>query len=313
MVEFVPQQIKILIVDDTPENVELAGKVLEREGYDIYITNNGIEAEKIAREVNLDLILLDIMMPKQDGFTTCTHIRKIPGYASVPILFLSARIDIDSILKGFEMGAVDYIRKPFNIEELKSRVSTHTELRLYREELERRNEQLEKALFRIEEIARTDELTGLLNRRELIRIFEYEINRTLISKHEFALIMVDVDLFKQVNDTFGHITGDTVLKTIAEVLQKHARKQDYLARWGGDEFLILLPESTPEEVKEVAEAMRAGVEQVEYPEISKDLKVTITCGTSYHEKKMLSQSLIDKVDKAMLRGKSEGRNRVIFY
>ena len=161
MIEFLPQQIKVLIVDDTPDNVKVAGKILEEVGYDIYITDSGIDAERLARSTLFDLILLDIMMPKQDGFTTCSNLRKIPEYISVPIIFLSARIDIDSIIKGFEIGAVDYIRKPFNPHELKSRVKTHTDLRLYRLELERRNSQLEKMLIKIEKIARTDDLTGL--------------------------------------------------------------------------------------------------------------------------------------------------------
>ncbi len=313
MIEFLPQHVKVLIVDDTPDNVKVAGSILAEEGYDLYIADSGIVAEQLARETVFDLILLDIMMPKQDGFTTCTHLRKIPEYESVPIIFLSARIDIDSIIKGFDLGAVDYIRKPFNPQELKSRVKTHADLRLYRQELERRNSQLENALLKIEEIARTDDLTGLLNRREMVRLFEYEINRTNVSKHEFSLIMLDIDLFKEINDTHGHLTGDHVLQRLARQLQASSRKQDYISRWGGDEFLILLPEITDQNAAKIAEEIRSDIEQIDFSDLFERGKVTVTCGVSCHRDKMPIQSLVDNVDKAMLLGKSRSRNCVMLY
>jgi len=313
MNKILPRQIKVLIVDDTPENIRVAGKILEDDGYDIYITDSGLDAERLAKEVVFDLILLDVMMPRQDGFTTCTHLRAYPEYESVPIIFLSARIDIDSIIKGFDLGAVDYIRKPFNPQELRSRVRTHAELRLYRKELEIKNTELENALRKIEQIARTDELTGLLNRRELTRIFEYESARSRISGHEFALIMLDIDLFKGVNDTYGHNTGDEVLKRISSQLVSAAREHDYISRWGGDEFMILLPEVSTQEAQEIAELIRSTIENIDYTDIGCTQHVTVTCGVGFHEPGMSIQLLIDRVDKAMLHGKAENRNCVIFY
>ncbi len=312
MLNILPQHIKILIVDDTPENVKVAGTILEEIGYDIYITDSGIDAERLAKETVFDLILLDIMMPKQDGFTTCTNLRRLPHYSSVPIIFLSARIDIDSIIKGFDLGAVDYVRKPFNPQELKSRVQTHVELRKYRQELEQKNEQLEKAIVKIEAIARTDELTGLLNRREMARIYEYEVSRTSLSNQEFALIMLDIDLFKSINDSYGHLVGDQVLQRLSAQLKESARVQDYIARWGGDEFLILLPEITEERVKEVAERIRKDIEQDDFQNLFKGGHISVTLGVSFHSENMPLQSLVDKVDKAMLLGKSQSRNCVIF-
>ncbi len=313
MIEFLPQQIKVLIVDDTPDNVKVAGKILEEVGYDIYITDSGIDAERLARSTLFDLILLDIMMPKQDGFTTCSNLRKIPDYISVPIIFLSARIDIDSIIKGFEIGAVDYIRKPFNPHELKSRVKTHTDLRLYRLELERRNTQLEKMLIKIEKIARTDDLTGLLNRREMLRLYGYESHRALLNNREFALIMIDIDHFKKINDEYGHLTGDHVLQSVSNQIQQSARKQDYISRWGGDEFMILLPEISVEEAKILAEQIRSNIENTDFHDVYEEKNITITCGVSFHMEKMPIQSLLDKVDKALLKGKAQGKNCVVFY
>ncbi len=307
------EQIKVLIVDDTPENVRVAGKILEEDGYDIYIANCGDDAVRLARKHVFDLILLDVMMPVQDGFSTCTQILTLPGYDSVPIIFLSARVDIDSIVKGFNLGAVDYIRKPFNPHELRSRVRTHTELRLYRRELEQKNNELEHALTRIEEIARTDELTGLLNRRELARIFAYESSRSRISGREFAIIMLDIDLFKLINDTFGHIMGDSVLKKISSQLVSSTREHDYISRWGGDEFMILLPEVTTQGAQEIAEQLRKDVEEIDYSDIHGPQQVTVTCGVGLHEPGMPLQILIDHVDKAMLRGKAESRNCVILH
>ncbi len=311
MAEYNPQNVKVLIVDDTADNLMIVGSILEEEGYDLYIAPTGMDAERIAASVPLDLILLDVMMPQQDGFTTCANIRKLPHYDSVPIIFLTARIDIDSLIKGFEMGAVDYIRKPFNPQELKIRVRTHAELRKLRAEMEMRNSQLEKSLSKLEAVARTDDLTGLLNRREIERIFEYEIYRTEISRHEFSLIMVDVDLFKEINDTYGHLQGDTVLKEIANQIQKSCRKQDYVARWGGDEFLILLPEASGEEAAAVAERIRRDVSADGHAGLSPDQKVTITCGVSYHTEKMPVKSLVARVDQALLTGKDRGRDCVV--
>lgn len=313
MNEILPRQTKVLIVDDTPENIRVAGKILEEDGYDIYITDSGLDAERLAKEVVFDLILLDVMMPRQDGFATCAHLRSYPEYDSVPIIFLSARIDIDSIIKGFDLGAVDYIRKPFNPQELRSRVRTHAELRLYQKELETKNTELENALRKIEEIARTDELTGLLNRRELIRIFEYESSRSRTSGHEFALIMLDIDLFKGVNDTYGHNTGDEVLKRISSQIVSAAREHDYISRWGGDEFMVLLPEISTQEAQDIAERIRSTIENIDYTDIGCPQHVTVTCGAGFHEPLMSIQHLIDRVDKAMLLGKAESRNCVIFY
>ncbi len=131
-------KIKILIVDDTPENLEIAGSVLERTGYDIYVADNGQTALELMQNVLFDLVLLDVMMPEMDGFETCMAIRKRDQWVGIPIIFLTAKADSESVARGFEVGAIDYVRKPFNTTELIARVRNQIELKLVREELERK-------------------------------------------------------------------------------------------------------------------------------------------------------------------------------
>lgn len=304
-------QAKILIVDDTPENLEIAGNILARDRYDIYIADNGQTAIELARKNVFDLILLDIMMPGLDGFATCEALKKIPTSRDVPIVFLSARAEIDSVIKGFEAGAVDYARKPFNPIELLARVRTHIEVRRFREQLEIKNMELEKALAYARSLARTDELTGLLNRREINALIEYEMVRAERNKHEFSVIMTDIDFFKDVNDVHGHLVGDRVLQEIAQLLSQNIRAQDFVARWGGEEFLLLLPETPAEEAVELADRLRQAINALPMAGNETLFYTTMSFGVCGHEAGMSLNTLINCADKALYLCKNSGRNKVM--
>lgn len=304
-------QVKILIVDDTPENLEIAGSILSREHYDIYIADSGPMALELVNHNVFDLILLDIMMPGLDGFATCERLKQLPTGRSTPVIFLSARAEIDSVVKGFEIGGVDYVRKPFNPVELTARVRTHVEVRKFREQLEIKNLELERALAYARSLARTDELTGLLNRREINALIEYEIVRAERNKHEFSIIMADIDYFKSVNDVHGHLVGDMVLREIARLLSQNVRAQDFVARWGGEELMLLLPETPPEEAFELANRLRLAIGSFPFSGDGKIFYATMSFGVAGHASGMTLNTLIDKADKALYQGKNSGRNKVV--
>lgn len=306
-------EVKVLIVDDTTENLEIAGKILAKEGYDIYIADSGQTALELVGNVQFDIILLDIMMPVMDGFETCKRIKAIEEQENVPIIFLTAKVDVDSLVRGFDYGAVDYIRKPFSAMELVVRVKNHVELKKIREQLLLENKKLAEAYALQEVLATTDPLTKLFNRREMLNKIEYEKIRFERNKTPFTVLIGDIDYFKNVNDKYGHEGGDFVLRRIAEILKEGVRKQDFVARWGGEEFLLLLPDTTLNGGANLAEKLRTRIEQETFNYDNQNIKITMTLGISSFTGGMTIDELINMADKALYSGKQKRRNCVVEY
>lgn len=304
-------QVKILLVDDIRMNLEIAGKTLEREGYDLYIADNGFTALDLIHETDFDLILLDIMMPEMDGFETCRKIRQSKKNLDIPIIFLTTKADIDSIVTGFDLGAVDYIRKPFNFLELVARVKTHVELKKSREEIRRKNLKLKEAYNQLKIVAKTDPLTGLINRREIMERIEHEMARYERSNISFTLIIGDIDYFKKVNDTYGHECGDKVLASFSKIFKNNTRKQDSISRWGGEEFLLLLPDTNQDQGYLLAEKLRTIIERTGFYKDSVKIQLTITFGVSTIRAGQTVNELISEADEALYEGKRRGRNCVV--
>ena len=311
MIKFDNRQIRILLVDDTPANLEIAVKILEQEHYDLYIADSGPRALELIDKIDFDLILMDIMMPDMDGFETYKRIREKEQHKDLPIIFLTAKVDIESMVKGFELGAVDYIRKPFNGLELKARVRNHVELKKIREEAEQKNKKLLEAYEALEVIATTDPLTKLLNRREMLKRMEYERVNYERSHSPFSIVIADIDFFKKVNDTYGHDCGDHVLMSVAELLQTNARKQDSISRWGGEEFLLMLPDTDANGAVILAEKLRTKIQESLFDCATGQIKVTLTFGISVFMGNEALDKLISKSDGALYEGKQNGRNRVV--
>lgn len=305
------EQIRILLVDDTPVNLEIAGKTLEREGYDLYIADSGKAALELVETTDFDLILLDIMMPEMDGFETYARIRQGANHKDVPIIFITAKVDIESLVQGFELGAVDYIRKPFNELELKARVKTHVELKKVREELEQKNASLQQAYQILEVSATTDSLPQVFNRREMAKRLEYEQTNHERNHRSFAIIIADIDYFKKVNDTYGHECGDKVLVAVAQLLKSNTRKIDCVARWGGEEFLLLLPETDAAGAAKLAEKLRKIIEDTVFYHGNAEFRITITFGVCEYKRNLTLDQLIASADNALYEGKAAGRNRVV--
>ena len=327
-----PHNRSILIVDDNSLNIQLVNSHLNRVGYHSTFSTSGKDALEKVKNTLFDLVILDVMMPEMDGFETCKRILKRPEYKEVPIIFLTAKADKESIAKGFELGAVDYIRKPFDGSELLARIGTHLELKGYREKLEEINIELNKEILkgvqmqeelqttqnelekmnrRLYEKASKDALTGLFNRRKMTDLIEYEYDRSLRTQQSFSIIITDIDHFKQVNDNFGHDCGDNVLKEIAEILNSLVRNQDRVARWGGEEFLLLLPDTNIDGAVILAEKIRKKIAETSYSYGEHQLSITMTFGASSFAKNKTDKTVIKEADIALYEGKSRGRNRSI--
>jgi PleD family two-component response regulator len=224
---------KILIVDDTPKNIQVAANILQKDGYQMAFAQDGPTAVGQVEANRFDLILLDIMMPQMDGFEVCRRIRNNPASRDIPIIFLTAKNDSDSIVKGFELGAMDYLTKPFNGAELQARVRTHLELYRSRKEINEKNERLrmeiaerikaEEGLKRSKDeyhfLSIHDNLTGLYNTRYLYQALEKLVAESESKKSTFSLIFLDIDHFKRVVDTHGHLNGSRALAEVAETIR----------------------------------------------------------------------------------------------
>lgn len=324
----------VLVVDDNTENIKLAAHYLREEGYRIAFSTDGEKTLSMAGQTVYDLILMDVMMPDIDGYETCRRLKKIPEYRDVPVIFLTARTDKESIVQGFHAGGADYLTKPFHGEELVLRVQTHLELKRSREKLEELNAELQKELLsgikltdelnrsreelqrankQLHEMATTDPLTGMMNRRRMLDFLEYEETRMKRHQTPYTLIMCDIDHFKSINDTYGHDAGDAVLRNVARLFQDSIRKQDKASRWGGEEFLLLLPETGSDGAFTLAEKLRSRVESMKTVFDDQELVQSMTFGIAVAQSDTDYDQLITRADAALYEGKNAGRNRSVLY
>lgn len=289
----------VLMVDDVAKNLQVLGTILSKEKYKIAAANNGEQAINIANNTFPDLILLDIMMPGINGFEVCARLKKDPKTKDIPIIFLTAKMEPEDIVKGFETGAVDYIAKPFNSIELLARVKTHLELKISRDLLKIKNEQLEK-------LAITDSMTGLYNHRYIIDVLSERIKEAKRYKQSLSVAMLDIDNFKKVNDNHGHPFGDFVLIRISTIIEETIRKTDIVGRYGGEEYLIIFTNTGKRNAFNTLERIRKSIEKEKWDR--GDLVVTVSGGLSELKDENYSK-LIKKADKLLYKAKENGRNR----
>lgn len=200
---FNPANFLILVVDDLVQNLQLLGELLEDEGYNVTFATSGQEGLDRSRTTQPDLILLDLMMPNMNGWEVCEQLKNEPYLAEIPVIFLTASHEKQHLIHAFEQGAVDYITKPFNIYELLARVKTHLQIKHL-------TDLLKKALERAEKLAMTDSLTEIYNRRYWLTIAQQEFNRTCRYDRSFSVVIFDLDNFKKLNDTYGHLMGENL-------------------------------------------------------------------------------------------------------
>ncbi|MGD9187433.1 MAG: diguanylate cyclase [Desulfobacteraceae bacterium] len=308
----------IVIVDDMPDNLRLLTDILTNHGYKVRPAPSGARALATIHKEPPELILLDIMMPGMDGYEVCRQLKAHEGTKDIPIIFLSALNEVFDKVKAFKAGGVDFITKPFQVEEVLARVRTHITIRaqqkvlaLRNEELLKKNELITEQAQKLELMATRDFLTGLSNRRDFLERAGQEEMRFKRLGRPFALIMLDIDHFKRVNDTFGHACGDKVLTNVSRALEKALRAQDVLARWGGEEFICLLPETGVDGANCAAEKIRTGMEHQRYDCIDDDVPITVTAGVCVYDGSCAIEECIRRADDALYKGKIQGRNKVV--
>jgi diguanylate cyclase (GGDEF)-like protein len=290
---------------------------LTRQGYEIHVAEDGECALDMFAYISPELILLDVMMPRVNGFETCRRLKAAEASKDVPVIFMTSLTDIADKVRGFEAGAVDYITKPIQHEELLARVNTHISMRKLQMRLLEKNVELEDEISErkklqdaLEHLAITDSLTGIYNRRHFFDVSETEIARAQRYQRPLAIIMLDIDLFKSVNDRFGHLIGDQILRNVADRVQNELRVNDVLGRYGGEEFAILLPETSLVDSELVAERLRASVESRPFQSDRGHIDITISLGvTCLNGGRSVSvERLLDEADQALYAAKRAGRN-----
>jgi diguanylate cyclase (GGDEF)-like protein len=298
----------ILVIDDHPANLEVLVSFLKDQGFTIRIAENGEWALQVLETFQPDIIILDVMMPGMDGFETCRRIKSNEETADIPVVFMTALGSVQDKVTGFESGGVDYITKPFQHVEVLARINAHVELRKQRIQLKQQADLLKV-------ISVTDDLTGLFNRRQMDVVLEREFERCLRYGTDLSCLLIDLDYFKKVNDTYGHGFGDTVLRDFSKSLTKSIRATDYAFRYGGEEFLILLPQTAINGAIKIGENIRERTENNKIESGTISARVTLSGGLSSFHKHYpaTSKEMLAFSDNALYVSKKAGRNRMSVY
>lgn len=298
----------ILVVDDNEYNSDPLSRGLQRLGYSVTVASDGIAALRLVEQQNFDLVLLDVVMPLMNGLEVLKCLRCTYSVTDLPIIMITARDEIDDIVLALENGANDYLAKPFALPVVLARVRTQLLLKQMVGELEHANHKLETLSLR-------DELTQLANRRCFNDAFDREKRRAKRNGKPLSLALVDIDYFKNYNDTYGHEAGDVTLRRVADALaQSVGRGSDVAFRYGGEEFTVLLADTDAAGARIVTERIRSTVELLAIPpgDSVEATCVTVSIGTTTAVSASTEQlaTLFTKADQALYRAKSEGRNRV---
>ncbi len=300
----------VLIVDDQVANLKMLLTFLQDHGYTVRIAESAKRALQVLESYTPDCILLDIMMPDVNGFALCRTLKSNPETADIPVIFMSALDAIEDKIEGFEVGGVDYITKPFQDVEVLARVNTHITLRHQKLELERTQTTLLLQTERLERLAITDELTGLHNRRCLKLVLDRECQRgTRHDTYYLSCLALDIDHFKRVNDTYGHDIGDKVLQKFSSILLDGIRSTDSCFRVGGEEFIIILPETDTSGAWKTAEKIRLCIAEEQFYTVEYPVTVSIGIATIHQKHVEKSAALMNSADRALYRAKANGRNR----
>jgi diguanylate cyclase (GGDEF)-like protein len=301
----VESKFTVAIVDDDPAIRRLVRLFLKRSGYETIEFSTGEEARQELPRQPWDLLVLDRKLPDMDGVTLCRELRSNPQFRTRYIIMLTGEDEQEDKVEGLELGADDYVTKPFQYPEFLARVRAGKRIVDLQKELVETNRRLEL-------LSITDGLTKLNNHRhfqdELARAFEESARY----ERPLSLAMIDIDFFKKVNDTYGHAVGDEVLKEVSRLYQDSIRSTDLVARYGGEEFAVMMPETQMNDAIAFAEKIRALVESTPIETQAGALSVTVSIGVSSvpHARIHSAKELIISADKSLYRAKKNGRNQV---
>jgi two-component system cell cycle response regulator len=296
----------VLIAEDDPIFRRILQSWLQRWNYHVVAVENGLEAWKILQEQNSpQMAILDWMMPGMDGIEICRNVRAQDPQPYRYILLVTSKDAKPDVVAGLDAGADDYLTKPFNVEELRARVTSGKRILELQEELLLAQKALQYQ-------AEHDPLTSLWNRGAIFKVMEKEAHRSRRSGTSLGIIMADLDRFKQINDTYGHLVGDAVLRETGIRMAAAVRNYDWVGRYGGEEFLIIVPGCDAAGVSASAERLRHSVSGQSFPSSAGPLKVTISLGMVVADADEIldCESLLRSADEALYTAKARGRNRI---
>ncbi len=298
----------MLVADDDQVARQYVATLLRRHGMTVEFAEDGPRAVARARNLNLDIVLLDIMMPGLDGLDCCRLIKGITQDSFLPVILLTAKSDTDSRVAGLRIGADDYVCKPFDERELLARVNNLVRLK-------RMHDHITDARARLEQLAVMDDLTGLYNYRYLHTRLNEEFKRAERYREPLACVMIDIDHFKRINDRYGHDAGDAVLRETSARIRRAVREIDVVTRYGGEEFLLVLPSTNFSGALAVADRVWRTVGGEPFLLPSTTERVSISLGVAVFPSRDIKSKdqLIKAADRALYQAKGDGRDRICVY
>lgn len=301
-----PTPRRVVVADDSPENLALISEALKLAGIEVHCADDGAKAIPLVEQVSPDLVLLDFNMPNLNGLETLKKLREKENY--VAVIFVSANTDPALIASCLSAGADDYIRKPFPFAELVARVKVRFRIKDLHEALRKANQQLQ-------DLSEHDDLTGLFNMRCIYDKIEFELRRARRYGRRMACVMMDMDNFKTINDGADHLFGSFVLKQVGRLITQSIREVDLAARYGGDEFLVVLTEISDNGAEKFSERVRSVIHNYEFTDGKHSAKRTASLGFAVSEPgaTLSAVELVRKADHALYEAKRAGRNRVVGY
>ena len=302
---------RILLVEDNKTQASIICDGLTRSGYEVVLAENGMAGIKAAKTEQIDLVLLDLLLPDIDGNEVCRWLKLNHDTKALPIIMLTAKGAPNDKVAGLEAGADDYLPKPFDESELNARIYARLRVKLQQDELQQKNKQLESMLTQVETLAIMDSLTGLFNRRRFETILANEFKKSQRYLHPLACMMIDIDHFKDINDRYGHQAGDVVLREVAQCIQSSIREVDTLSRWGGEEFMVLSPNTSRINAVHAAERILRTVGSHCFAAIGEQ-QVTVSIGVAGTPEPDVdtAEKLVHAADVALYQAKRKGRARV---
>ncbi len=303
----------VLIVDDSEFNVKVLKEQLHSH-YDVMSATKPMEAMWLAFERSPDIILLDVMMPKMSGYELCRVLKDSKKTSNIPIIFLTSKGDVEDKVMGLKSGGDDYITKPYEINELLARINVHIRLKETQDQLKQLLVEKNQLIEQLENLSLHDGLTGIYNRRYLEEYLEKSVEECKRYKLALSVVMMDIDHFKRVNDTYGHQIGDRVLQKFAKRIEKNIRKADVLARYGGEEFTVVSKNTEIEGAVTIADKLRAAIQEKPFKIGRHNINLTASLGVAaigvgaY----MDAAQLLRNADIMLYKAKAAGRNRVEF-
>lgn len=300
---------KVLLVEDDPVQAEATKSMLIASGHDVVWVHDGISAIKQTKGWGPDIILLDLILPGMDGYEICRWLKTEESTKGIPVIMLTAKNELSDKISGLVIGADDYLPKPYNEPELAARIHASLRTKALQDELRQKNSLLEELLAKVAHMAVTDALTGLANRRKFHDVLAAEFEKAKRYKTPFSVVMLDIDFFKKVNDSYGHQTGDGVLMEVAGIVLHSVREIDTACRFGGEEFVIIMPNTDKVQAMNSAERIRESVCSHKFPGLEKNITVSLGISGLPDSSISTQDALIKCSDLALYRAKQHGRNR----